>query len=113
MKFHMSGKSKNHINIILDMIMTLVIIGIFLVKGDTHESFGYTLGILVTIHVILHWKQIKIMYCQMLPDSISQITVLVIFVFLLVSIFSLPGLMPQNEQRGHGGPGGYSSTMKQ
>jgi len=94
------------------MIMTLVIVGIFLVKGGTHETLGYTLGILVTVHVILHWKQIKIMYCQMLPDSTIQITVLVIFVLLLVSLFSWPGLTPQNERHGPGGKGGYSSTLK-
>ena len=108
----MSGKSKNHMNIVLDMIMTLVIVGIFLVKGGTHETFGYTLGILVTIHVILHWKQIKNMYCQLLPSSTSQITVLLIFILLLGSLFSLPGLTPQNEHRGPGGQGGYSSTRK-
>ena len=105
----MSGQTKNNINIILDMIMTLVIVGIFLVKGSLHENFGYTLGILVTIHVILHWKQIKIMYCQLLPNSLTQITGLVVFTLLIVSLFTLPAMMPQNERPYHGE---YTAPMR-
>lgn len=60
----MTGKEKNHLNLILDIIMLFTIMGVFMVKGELHEGFGQTLGILVSMHVIMHWKQIKVMFNQ-------------------------------------------------
>jgi hypothetical protein len=97
----MFRKNANTTNLILDIILTLTIILIFSVKGDLHESFGYTLGLLVLAHIVLHWAQIKVMYRQLIPDTTVQVVSLAIFILLVASMFLIPGLLPQDDSRPH------------
>ncbi len=49
-------------NLYIDCLMFLILCGIFTVRGEMHEFFGTFLGILVIVHIILHWKQLKVMF---------------------------------------------------
>jgi hypothetical protein len=46
--------------------MFIVMVGIFMVKGEMHEIMGNLMGILAGVHVLLHWTQINVMFKQAL-----------------------------------------------
>lgn len=105
----MDGKTRNKVNIVLDMIMVLIILPIFMVKGAYHETLGYTLGAVVILHIILHWNQIKVMFRQLVPEPKARVVGVVMFVALVAFVLSLPAVLPNNGMDGRrGGPERYT-----
>lgn len=48
------------VNLLVDLLMviTLILVYIYPGKNDLHSTFGIALGVLVGIHLILHWRYI-------------------------------------------------------
>jgi hypothetical protein len=90
-------------NVILDLVMFLVMLSIFLVEDSLHETLAYTVGILAITHVVLHWKQFKLMYCQLIPIIYYRYLVGVLTTILLVAVLTAPLYLTIGET-GHGGP---------
>lgn len=65
-------KNRGKFNLVVDFTMFLFILAIFSVKGGIHEALAYTLGGLLILHIVLHWKQIKVLYRQLIPQSRYQ-----------------------------------------
>ncbi|WP_157048990.1 hypothetical protein [Syntrophomonas palmitatica] len=95
-------KNKGKFNIILDFLMFLVMLGLFFVKGEYHETLAYTVGGLIVLHIILHWPQIKALYRQLLPSTTQQILGIILIVVLAVGIITMPMYLPNAGERGHG-----------
>jgi hypothetical protein len=53
--------------------------------GTIHLYMGYFLLALLVLHIVLHWKQIKIMFRQLISGDSMRLIITV--VFLLISIF--------------------------
>ncbi len=53
--------------------------------GTIHLYLGYFLLALLVLHIVLHWKQIKIMFRQLISGDSMRLIITV--VFLLISIF--------------------------
>lgn len=82
-------KDKGKINTILDIVLFLVMLAIFCVKGDLHESLAYAIGGLLILHVILHWQQFKVMLNK---NKVNSNTILDIVLFLvMLAIFCIKG----------------------
>lgn len=57
-------KNKAKINVVLDLLMFMVMLAIFCIKGEIHETLAYTIGSLLILHIALHWQQIKVLCRQ-------------------------------------------------
>ncbi|MDD3270368.1 MAG: hypothetical protein PHX14_13700 [Syntrophomonadaceae bacterium] len=104
---------KGKMNSILDLIMALVMIGLFNIKGDLHETLAYSIGGLVIIHIVLHWQQFKVMYCRLIPEVHYQRLVAMLTVALVIAILTMPlyldmGGIEHKEGYGHHGDFGPS-----
>lgn len=99
-------KNKGKINIVLDLVMLLVMMGLFFVKGESHETLAYSLGGLLILHIVLHWKQIKAMYRQLLPKTSHQIVGGAVIVALIAAVLTMPLYLPGSVEgnRGEFGP---------
>jgi len=82
-------------NIILDSLLFIFMLGLA-VSGDSdiHPVLGIIVVILVIIHIVWHWKQIKIMLKQAFPKlkiqkSIIGMILILGFVVLLLFLFIL------------------------
>lgn len=92
-------------NVILDVLMFLVMLSLFMVKGDVHEIMAWTIGALSLLHVVWHWKQFKAMYCQLIPDAYYRYLVGALTVILLAAVLAAPTYLTiQETGKGHGGP---------
>jgi len=100
-------KNRGKINLVLDFIIFLCMLGLFFVKGEFHESLAYTVGSLLIAHIVLHWQQIKVMYRQLLPKSSHRVLGGVVIAALILAVLSMPMYLNTGE-RGHGeyGPPG-------
>ncbi|MEN6462227.1 MAG: hypothetical protein ABFC94_12765 [Syntrophomonas sp.] len=83
-------KNKGKVNVILDIVMFLVMLSIFCVKGNLHETFAYTIGGLVIIHLVLHWEQFTAMYRKLIPEARYQRLVAVLAGVLVIAILTAP-----------------------
>lgn len=81
---------KKDLNTILDIIIFLLMLCLFFMKGGLHETLAYTLGILIIVHIALHWKQFKALYAQLIPGSANQILTAVIISLLVAGILTSP-----------------------
>ncbi len=86
------------INTILDIVLFVMMISIFTVKGELHETIAYTLGILMTFHVALHWKHFSSMYHQLIPESKYQKLAAILIGALVVGILATPLYLPNNDR---------------
>jgi len=59
-------KNKSKINVVLDLLMFLIMLAIFCVKGELHEGLAYTIGGLLILHIVLHWQQFKVMFGKLI-----------------------------------------------
>lgn len=87
------------INTILDIILLLVLIPIFFIKGSIHHTLAYILAGMVALHIILHWRQFMAMYCKLIPSLWYRWAVSAVLVILIAAAFIIPGYLP------HNGPG--------
>lgn len=94
--------SKNKINTILDLVLFMMIISMFIIKGGLHESIAYILGLLLILHVVLHWQQFKALYRQLIPNPVYQKIVAVLVGGMLVALLTMPLYLQVND-KGHNG----------
>ncbi|MBP1761164.1 MAG: hypothetical protein H6Q64_706 [Firmicutes bacterium] len=95
-------KSRGKINLILDFVMFLIILAIFFVKGEFHEALAYTLGAMLIFHLVLHWKQVKVLFNQLIPQRKYQYLCGALAVAAVVAILTMPLYITTNDR----GPGG-------
>jgi hypothetical protein len=94
----------NKINILLDGFMFLVMAALALTPGtEAHALLGILLVIAVITHLIMHKRQIKILYTQLFPNPKTQFIGVILFILVTVSLFALPFVLPKE----HHGPQGY------
>lgn len=53
--------------------------------GTIHLYLGYFLLALLLLHIVLHWKQVKIMFRQLISGDSMRLIITILFV--LISIF--------------------------
>jgi len=107
-------KNRGKINIVLDFIIFLGMLGLFFVKGESHETLAYTVGSLLIVHIVLHWQQIKALYRQLLPESSQRVAGGVVITALIIAILTLPMYLPSAGEGNRGGkygppPGHYEN----
>lgn len=103
-------KNKGKINLILDLLMFLVMLAIFFVKGEFHETLAYTIGALLILHIVLHWKQFMAMYRKCIPESNIRNLVSFLIAAAIIAIVTMPlYLNTEGAGRGehHGPPPGH------
>lgn len=99
---------KGNSNAILDIIMALVMLGLFNIKGELHETLAYLIGGLLILHIVWHWQQFKVMYRRLIPEVRYQRLVAVLTGILAVAILTAPLYMDlggYGHMEGHGRPG--------
>lgn len=103
-------KNRNKTNLILDFLMFLTMLAIFCVKGEIHEILAYTIGGLVVLHLVLHWKQMKVMFKQLIPQTNYQYLAGILAVAAIAAVLTMPLYISQDESRDfieHGAYGGH------
>lgn len=101
---------KSNSNAILDIIMALVMLGLFNIKGGLHETLAYLIGGLVILHIVWHWQQFKVMYRRLIPEVRYQRLVAVLAGILVVAILTAPLYMDvgsYEHMEGQGRPGEF------
>ncbi|MDD3024880.1 MAG: DUF4405 domain-containing protein [Syntrophomonadaceae bacterium] len=58
-----------------------------------HLYTGYFILFLLLLHIVLHWKQVTIMYKQLIANSVLQIVFTVIFIILSVLLVIFPFIL--------------------
>jgi hypothetical protein len=72
--------------------------------GDIHLYLAFTLLILLTLHVILHWQQILGLFQRVVPDPRRRHRIALIFLLLSLLLIYFPFLItPDSKARGRGG----------
>ncbi len=104
-------RNPNKLNFILDVVMFLVITALALTPGnEAHEILGVILVISVITHLVLHRKQIKILYNHLIPNPRTQIIGIILFLLVTASLFTLPFVLSK-EHHGPRGHRGANSTQ--
>jgi uncharacterized membrane protein len=104
----------NRINILLDGFMFLVMAALILTPGtEAHVLFGILLMIGVITHLILHKRQIKILYTQLFPNPKTQFIGVILFILVTVSLFTLPFVLPREHHGPHGNQGGRAADVQE
>ena len=67
-------KIKSTVNLLVDLILFVLIIPTMLTRHQIHEIAGYSFGLFILIHLLLHGKQIFAMMKTWLPNSRSPTT---------------------------------------
>lgn len=75
-------KNRNKFNVILDMIIFIVMLAVYCIKGQYHEPLAYTIGSLTTLHIALHWRQ----FCSMVKNNLGNRNVILDLVMFLVML---------------------------
>lgn len=92
-------------NIVLDLAMFLVMLSLFFVKDNLHETLAYIMGILMIIHFVWHWKQFKTLYNILIPKTVYRYLVGVLTAVLLAAVLTAPLYLTIDKRVGHGGYG--------
>ncbi|MGE5404269.1 MAG: hypothetical protein ACM3PP_04960 [Candidatus Saccharibacteria bacterium] len=92
--------NKAKVNTVLDILLFIVLLGIYFVKGGMHETLGYTLGALMVLHVALHWKQFKAMYRHLIPKPGYQKLVAGLVGILVVAVIVGSSYLPNDREGG-------------
>ncbi len=100
----MLKKNIGNNNIILDIVMFLVMLAIYFIKGDLHETLAYTIGGLLILHIVLHWQQFQVMYRRLIPEVRYQQLVAIFTGVLVVVILTMPLYMKVDGPGQNGGP---------
>lgn len=79
-------KNRSKCNTVLDMVLFLVMLAVFCIKGQYHEPLAYTLGALVTLHIVWHWKQFTIMIKKNIGNKNVILDILMFLVMLFLFI---------------------------
>lgn len=90
---------KPRLNILIDAIMFLIIIPIFIIRGEIHEALAYLFGMLLVIHIILHWKQIEVLVKNLIPNSKIRFTAIIVFCAICASLIFLSSQISNNHPR--------------
>jgi len=92
-------KIKSQFNLFIDLIMFVILIPIFISRGNIHEVFGYLFGLLTLIHLVLHWKHIYGLIKVRFPvPKIRQFAVSVICIICIVTTFWSIGQSGKNHR---------------
>lgn len=51
-------KIKSQLNLFIDLVLFLVLIPVYIGRGDIHKVLGYAFGIMLMVHLVLHAKQL-------------------------------------------------------
>jgi len=100
-------KNRNKTNLILDFLMFLTMLAIFCVKGEIHEALAYTIGALVVVHLVLHWKQIKVMFKQLIPQTSYQYMAGILALAAIAAVLAMPLYISQDGSGDFGERGAY------
>ncbi|MEN6324739.1 MAG: hypothetical protein ABFD18_00810 [Syntrophomonas sp.] len=101
---------KGNTNAILDLIMALVMLGLFNIKGGLHETLAYSIGGLVILHIVWHWQQFKVMYRRLIPEVRYQRLVAALTGALIIGILTMPLYLDTGSYKhmeGHGPHGEF------
>lgn len=103
-------KNKGKINVVLDLLMFLMMLAIFCVKGDLHETLAYTIGGLLILHIVLHWQQFQAMYRKLIPEPRYQHLAAILTAVAIIAILTMPLYLTVDDPRpnGHFGPPAHS-----
>ncbi|MGE5396781.1 MAG: hypothetical protein ACM3MK_04515 [Chitinophagales bacterium] len=82
--------NKTKVNTVIDLILFVIILSIFFMKGEFHEALAYTLGTLVIVHIVLHWKQFTAMFRNLIPDKTPRVLVGVLIGAIILAILTSP-----------------------
>jgi len=95
-------KLKSATNLLIDLILFVLIIPVMLTRHQIHEIAGYSFGILVLIHLLLHAKQLFALVKTWLPDLNVRQAVVSGFCVLCIglTIWSLSATSNEREKRG-------------
>lgn len=55
-----------------------------------HLYLGYFLFALLFLHIVLHWKQIKVIFSKWIPSSAARLLITIIFVILSIFLLVFP-----------------------
>ncbi|MBC7086618.1 MAG: DUF4405 domain-containing protein [Methanomethylovorans sp.] len=55
-----------------------------------HLYFGYFMLFLLLLHIVLHWKQIKVMYKQLINNSALRTVIMVAFMIASIILVVFP-----------------------
>ncbi|MDD2620145.1 MAG: hypothetical protein PHC92_05710 [Syntrophomonadaceae bacterium] len=104
--------SNQNTNTIIDIVMFLVMLAIFCVEGELHESLGYMMGGLTIVHIALHWRQFKVMYCRLIPEVRYQRLAALFTAILVIAILTMPLYMNVGDSGmgDHGRDGDFGPT---
>ncbi|MEN6350218.1 MAG: DUF4405 domain-containing protein [Syntrophomonas sp.] len=61
--------------------------------SNIHLYAGYFLLFLLLLHIILHWKQINVMYKQLIAGRTMRMLIMVIFVIISVLLAVFPFIL--------------------
>lgn len=86
----MLKKNKWNRSTILDIVMFLVMLAIFCVEGELHETLAYTMGGLLILHIVLNWQRFKAMYRKLIPEAKYQHLAAVLTAVAIVAILTMP-----------------------
>lgn len=104
-------KNRGKINLILDLLMFLLMLAIFFVKGEFHETLAYTMGGLLILHIGLHWQQFTVMFRKFIPEMKVRYLVITLLAAAVVAILTMPlylNLEGEGREGHHEPPPGYS-----
>lgn len=58
-----------------------------------HLYTAYFILLLLLLHIVLHWKQIKVMYKQLISSSVLRLIILVVFIIISVFLAAFPFIL--------------------
>jgi cytochrome b561 len=62
--------------------------------SDIHLYLAYSILFLLCLHIVLHWKQIRIMYKNLIKDSFTRRVIMAIFILLALFLALFPFIIP-------------------
>jgi protein-S-isoprenylcysteine O-methyltransferase Ste14 len=97
-------KLKSVMNLLVDLILFVLIIPVMLTRHQIHEIAGYTFGILILVHLLLHAKQLFALVKTWLPDVKIRQAVVSGFCVLCIGLTIWSFTATGNEREKHGFP---------
>ncbi len=95
-------KIKSTVNLLVDIILFILIIPTMLTRHQIHEIAGYSFGLFILIHLLLHGKQIFAMMKTWLPNIKVRQAFVSVFCLLCIglSIWSMTASGGEREKHG-------------
>jgi len=95
-------KRKSTANLILDLFMLVLYLPVMLVRGDIHHLLGQLFGIILFIHIILHWKQLYCLIKAWIPSPKVRIAIICLFCILCIGFTTVLMLHSDDERKNRG-----------